>query len=855
MSFEWNPTQAARKIPAKEQGNRGVFPSIKVSGETVEYESSLERDFFLVCHHSPDVIKFQHQPVTITYQDARDKARKYTPDVYVEFTNGNKFLFEIKYEADLTEKKEFYEQRWEKAREWAKERKIGFEVISERVIRAPRWFNIWFTIGASKSHSSDAYVPKLIALIPDEGERYDQLCFLLAEKEGLAINKAAQVLCYAIYHGLVFVDTFCTSPIVNGTIVRVKKRGNNCAFRPLLEELGLSNSPGEKLAENSPLIENPVNQDTLPLSISLSLPEKYEQSTRSKITAVNAWLNQPKRKRTPEWRRQFCSKYEVGEKTIYRWVAGFRADGVEGLIPKYQRSGRKSVFTGTVAELMEVARQSYLAPLRTLKTAYAELTRSCQEKELPVPSEQSFRTFIYRTTTAADFAKKRGKTFQKANFTPALASFQGAVAPMQVVQIDNTSFDVFPVDSEFRESLSPPNLTAAIDCYTRMITGFNLSYFPCSSRSVLEVLVQTILPKENHTNANGTQQVWPIQGFPVLILVDNGLDFRSEAVKKFCVEYDVILEYVPIRTPRFKAFIEQWFNVIHNALGSEQVSGFRPQLKKRMENPQLKPDAEAVLTLQELEDWVYNWVVDEYHFTNPYEDHAPAPYLRWQDFQGGQTNPLLPLPREPPAGKNEVELLYLAMLEHVERTLGYQGIAWEHLRYNNRQLTRLYRTIGNEKVGVLLNPRDIRNIWVTHPSEAKPIKVELASGWAQVIARVYGDRPIHASAWKKDLSALKDKFRRKMSPFLYQREMSRVQREGLVQEALKATKTARKENEKAKETARKSPDREVQPASNPVMDGNISDNAEEEPARKKKKVEIDWNNLKNFPTYDFPKDR
>src|SRR5271157_260192 len=140
MSIDWIPVGAARTIPAKERGNRGLFPSSKVPGGIVEYESSLERDFFLVCHHSPDVVKFQHQPVTITYLDTRDKSRKYTPDIYVEFTNGIKYLFEIKYEADLTEKKEFYEQRWDKAREWAQERKIGFEVISERDIRTPRWF-------------------------------------------------------------------------------------------------------------------------------------------------------------------------------------------------------------------------------------------------------------------------------------------------------------------------------------------------------------------------------------------------------------------------------------------------------------------------------------------------------------------------------------------------------------------------------------------------------------------------------------------------------------------------------------------------------------------------------------------
>ena len=68
MSIDWIPVGATRSIPAKERGNRGIFPSTKVSGGLVEYESCLERDFFLVCNHAPDVIKFQHQPISISYK-------------------------------------------------------------------------------------------------------------------------------------------------------------------------------------------------------------------------------------------------------------------------------------------------------------------------------------------------------------------------------------------------------------------------------------------------------------------------------------------------------------------------------------------------------------------------------------------------------------------------------------------------------------------------------------------------------------------------------------------------------------------------------------------------------------------
>jgi len=44
MSTDWIPISAARSIPAKERGNRGLFPSPKVAEGIVEYESCLERD-------------------------------------------------------------------------------------------------------------------------------------------------------------------------------------------------------------------------------------------------------------------------------------------------------------------------------------------------------------------------------------------------------------------------------------------------------------------------------------------------------------------------------------------------------------------------------------------------------------------------------------------------------------------------------------------------------------------------------------------------------------------------------------------------------------------------------------------
>ncbi|MFW9882313.1 MAG: hypothetical protein ACFFG0_55330 [Candidatus Thorarchaeota archaeon] len=68
MSIDRIPVPA-RKIAAKERGNRGYIYTEKVNGGVAEYESCLERDRYLVLIHAPDVIKFQPQPKTIFYTD------------------------------------------------------------------------------------------------------------------------------------------------------------------------------------------------------------------------------------------------------------------------------------------------------------------------------------------------------------------------------------------------------------------------------------------------------------------------------------------------------------------------------------------------------------------------------------------------------------------------------------------------------------------------------------------------------------------------------------------------------------------------------------------------------------------
>lgn len=73
-----------RTIPKSYRNVTGIAASTKSVG-AAQFESPLERDFIALLEFSPDVVRYEVQPVTIDWMDPQGKARSYTPDVLVEF--------------------------------------------------------------------------------------------------------------------------------------------------------------------------------------------------------------------------------------------------------------------------------------------------------------------------------------------------------------------------------------------------------------------------------------------------------------------------------------------------------------------------------------------------------------------------------------------------------------------------------------------------------------------------------------------------------------------------------------------------------------------------------------------------
>jgi hypothetical protein len=116
------------------------MPSSKVlEGGIAKFESSLERDFFVLLEFNAEVQRWDPQPVRIRIDET---SRDYVPDVLVTFhpepgsQESQRTLYEVKYRDDLRRNWTHYRPRFRAARRYASEQGWGFKIITEKEIRS-----------------------------------------------------------------------------------------------------------------------------------------------------------------------------------------------------------------------------------------------------------------------------------------------------------------------------------------------------------------------------------------------------------------------------------------------------------------------------------------------------------------------------------------------------------------------------------------------------------------------------------------------------------------------------------------------------------------------------------------------
>ena len=400
----------------------------------------------------------------------------------------------------------------------------------------------------------------------------------------------------------------------------------------------------------------------------------------------------------------------VSRSTLFRLVKQFREDGRTSALLRDTRGPKPGMqpLNPAVDEIVSRHFREFYATRRkpTRTRFWREIAADCQAQGLAPPSIRRLGRWLEGHDQANLMARREGKDKAERRH---LATPGGLTAdsPLDIVQIDHTKADVTVVDPVTRRPLGRPTLTVAIDVNTRMVLGFHLSLEPPSLLAVALCLTHAVMDKSHWLTARGISTDWAAQGIPIAIYVDNGAEFHARAFERACSEYQIDLRHRPPGTPRYGGHIERLIGTMMGAIHLLPGSHF----SNIFERGDLDAEAEAVMTLRELETWLALEITGSYH-ARVHSALETTPAAAW----AARTNEVrIQIPAD-------LRQFLVDFLPSEQRVLQRDGLHLFHIRYWADELRWL---MGREsrKFTLKYDPRDLSRIFVLTENgiiEARP---------------------------------------------------------------------------------------------------------------------------------------
>ena len=389
----------------------------------------------------------------------------------------------------------------------------------------------------------------------------------------------------------------------------------------------------------------------------------------------------------------------ISRATLFRWMKQFREDGRTSAllpVPRGPKRGMQQLDPDVeviVSGLFEGLYATRRKPTRT--RFWHEVAADCRTKGLAPPSIRRLGRWLEQKDQAKLMAKREGNDKAERRY---LATPGTLIAehPLEIVQIDHTKADVTVVDPVTRRPLGRPTLTLAIDVNTRMVLGFHLSLEPPSLLAVALCLTHAVMDKSFWLAARGIGTDWPARGIPKAIYVDNGAEFHARAFERACSDYQIELSHRPPGTPRYGGHIERLIGTMMGAIHLLPGSHF----SNIFERGDLDAEAEAVMTLHELEIWLALEITGSYH-ARVHSVLDTTPLAVWTEGTG-QVSSRMPA---------DLQQFLVDFLPSEQRVLQRDGLHLFHIRYWSDELRWLMGE-GSRKFTLKYDPRDLSRIFV-----------------------------------------------------------------------------------------------------------------------------------------------
>ncbi|UQQ16512.1 Mu transposase C-terminal domain-containing protein [Xanthomonas arboricola] len=402
--------------------------------------------------------------------------------------------------------------------------------------------------------------------------------------------------------------------------------------------------------------------------------------------------------------------------TLYAWLSAYEStDRLTALLPQRRSDKGALKLSAEVEAIVQSAIEDvYLSSQRRPIIKVCETVRErCLTAGLETPHPNTVRNRIARMSESFRVKRRYGAKTAEQQFAPSQGTFPGADWPLAVVQIDHTKLDIILVDDLHRRPISRPWITLAIDVFSRMVTGFYVSFDPPGALATGLCIAQAVLPKEQWLAKHDLDAEWPVWGFPKNLHLDNAKEFRGNTLQKACAEYGIDISWRPVARPHFGGHIERLLGTLLKEIHTLPGTTF----SNPRERGEYDADAKAALTLREFESWLTTYIAKVYH-QRLHSALSTTPLAKYREGVFGTAQ--RPGTGLPPRIADE-QRLRLDFMPYVERTIQDYGVVIDEIHYYHDVLRRWIgakepgSTARKRKFLFRRDPRDISSLWFYDP--------------------------------------------------------------------------------------------------------------------------------------------
>lgn len=444
---------------------------------------------------------------------------------------------------------------------------------------------------------------------------------------------------------------------------------------------------------------------------------KEEWSVAQKrFEALRPMIEHPIRSRTEVEKLAAAAGVHVA--TYYKWLAAYHDAGhVAALVPRKRGAakGQKHLAADQELVISSVVEDMYLKKQRhSPKEVVDEVLQRCKRAKITAPAPSTIRRRLKELSPAMTLRRRGFKDKARDVYEPIRGSFPGADFPLAVVQIDHTPLDVIVLDEVHRKPIGRPWLTLAIDVYSRMIVGLYVTLDKPSATSVAMCISHAMTPKGDYLAALGVEGNWPVWGQIGTLHADNAREFKCKAVSRGCQANHIDMQWRPVKKPHYGAHIERYMGVVATELKKVPGATFSNiQQRKGYDS-----EKEAVCTMKEVEAYLVEFIVNNYHQRSHSQLKDASPTRIWQQgIVGTSERPgigAMPIVGDP-------ERIRMDFLPYFEITIQRSGVRLENVFYYDPVLDPyIGATVPDDpnvkqKFIFARDPRDVSQIYFLDP--------------------------------------------------------------------------------------------------------------------------------------------